>query len=67
MLFRLTGVLFRLIEVLLRLTGVLFRLTGVFFSLTGVLFSLNYKNVLTAGQLVYFKLWPAAGHLDTSF
>ena len=26
---------------------------------------LNYKNVLTAGQLVYLKRWPAAGHLDT--
>ena len=34
------------------------------FRLTGVLFSLNYKNVLTAGHLVYFKSRPSAGHLD---
>ena len=32
----------------------------VLFRLTGVLFSLNYNNVLTAGHLVYLKLWPAA-------
>ena len=25
----------------------------------------NYKNVLTAGQLVYLKPWPADGHWDT--
>ena len=40
------------------------RLTGVLFRSTGVIFSLNYKNVLTAGHLVYFKPWPAAVPCD---
>jgi len=65
-LFRLTGVLFRLTGVLFRQTRVFFTITGVLFRLTGALFSLNYKNVLTAGQLLYLKPWPAASHLDSS-
>ena len=34
------------------------------YRLTGVLFSLNYKNVLTAGHLVYFKSISTAGNID---
>ena len=44
----------------------LFGLTERLFRLTRVLFGLNYKNVLTAGHLVYLKLWPAAGQLNAS-
>ena len=32
-----------------------------------MIFSLNYKNVLTAGHLVYFKPWPAAVPCDCWF